>query len=275
MKELEAIIDEQSQLLMWNGYHENVLRNGEPLGSYKEHLKLAVQDLLDKGDFLPDFEPFEVRLFGNFNHGKDKVLFTFSYQYDGLLSQINLKQVEARLDGVPIVINVEKGSDLWSSEEMYARVKQLGSTINSALNEERVAELKKLVSDESSLLAKCGYINQSLANSLEAAIQKAQSEPDKVHHFRITGKLKTGKEMEVMHYKLFYRYHPPSNSLKFKEVNARIGNISETFLGTRLYPVPRVDDMSEYLVGKRNSHVANQIIQHQSPINDPAKRISK
>src|SRR5687768_13804198 len=102
MKELDAIIDEQALLLKWNGYTENLLNNGEKEGSYKEHLKSAIHDFLDREGAFVENETFQVPLLGYFNSGKDKVLFTFSYEYDPLLLEITLKEIEARYDNVPL-----------------------------------------------------------------------------------------------------------------------------------------------------------------------------
>lgn len=74
MKELYSIIDEQALVLKWNGYDEKSLNNGEAEGNYKEHLKLAVQELLENTTILFDKNLFSYICLGTSAMGK--ILYT-------------------------------------------------------------------------------------------------------------------------------------------------------------------------------------------------------
>ncbi|GEP97696.1 hypothetical protein [Chitinophaga cymbidii] len=260
MKELDSIIEEQVLLLKWNGYDESRLHNGEAEGSYKEHLKLAVQHLLDSNSTLLDKEPFQVHLFGCFNQQKDKVLFTFTYEYDGLLSQISLKEIEARMDDVPLTIPVELGSDVWTSQELYQRVKLLSEGITGSLHHQKTEQLHQLIQLEINRLRDCSYTASHLQAHLAAAINKAEATPGKQHNFIINGKLKSYSQQDAMYYRLHYNYQPSTTALQLKSIHARIGGISRTFLGTTAFPIPPAPDIHQYLINIKNIHAAQKII---------------
>lgn len=260
MKELDHIIEEQALLLKMNGYSEKHLRNGEAEGSYKEHLKTALQDLLNSNDSLLDIEPFRVKLFGFFNNKKDIVLFTLAYDYDPLLAQITLKEIEATLNNTPLAVPIEKGSDVWTSQELYERVKLLSTTIDAKQENEKLLHQQNIVHHEIKLLSEHGYLSNGLEEHFITAIKAATGNPNHETHFKITGKLKYGPEHDSMTYKLHYSYHPGTNHLKFKSVFAKLGHASETFLGTNRRPVPMAKDLFEYLAGLHKAQTANNII---------------
>src|SRR5690606_34562765 len=138
----------------------------------------------------------------------DKVLFTFSYEYDSFLSQITLKEIEARLNNVPVTIPVEKESDIWNAKELYQRVKLLSDGVNTALEQEHDKLIKEVISRESDLLYDQGYTG-NLEQHFTQAINKAESEPGKAHHFIIKGKSKLDdKYPYYLDYRLHYSYHP-------------------------------------------------------------------
>lgn len=274
MKNLDAIINEQAMLLMWKGYNEKHLYNGDPEGSYKEQLKTALQDLLEKDTVLLDKEPFYIQLFGYFDRGQDKVLFTFSYEYDALLSQISLKQVEARLNDVPITIPIETGSDLWSSKELYERIKPLSLAVGNALSEEEQKLLEGLVRREVLLLRDNGYIHPQMEAHFKRAIAKAEQAPDKRHDFIIEGKVKVDGCPEIMQYRLHYYYHPTIRKLSLKSLNARMNAVSRTFLGTDKFPVPSAWDIYEYLMRECKTLAARKFInQEHPPVNSRSRKI--
>lgn len=260
MKELDDIINEQASLLKWNGYTEKQLNNGEAEGSYKEHLKLALQNLLESDKVvLFDKEPLYINLFGYFN--QDKVLFTFSYEYDSLLSQLTLKKVEATLDNVPIIVAINGASDIWSSRELYQRVKQLSSTINKAITEERNIEIKNLVQKEITLLKDYGYNNSNLEKLLASSIQKIEnSEAYNKCDFIVRGNLKHDIGSEMMQYKLHYRYMPSNADLRLKSILGRMGAVSKLFVITKDVPVPTADALYKYLSHERKTLAARNVM---------------
>lgn len=260
MKELDTIIEEQALLLKWNGYDEKHLHNGEAEGSYIEYLKLAVQHLLESNTTLLDREPFQVYLFGYFNQHQDKVLFTLTYEYDGALSQISLREIEARLNEVPLTIPVELGSDVWSSQELYQRVKLLSDGINGSLHCQRADQIKQLIEGEMIKLKESSYSAPHLQTKLAKAISKAETMPDNQHSFIIHGKRKSSSHQEVMYFRLHYSYQPSNIALQLKSIHARIGDISRTFLGTTAFPIPPAPDIHQYLMGIKNTHAAQKII---------------
>lgn len=267
MKELDAIINEQALLLKWNGYTEKLLHNGEEEGSYKYHLKSAIQNFLDREGAFVEKETFQVPLFGYFNSGKDKVLFTFSYEYDPLLYEITLKEIEARHNNVPLAITIEKGSDIWSAEDLYNRLKQLSEPVKKAVNSGKTNQLEEIISRELGVLLKNGYTANNIRGNLTNAIHKAQFTPDKGHHFIIKGNHKAESTMNIMQYRLHYYYHPVGYELHLKSINARLGSVSKTFLGTKQYPIPPAPDIYNYLLNECKSLTARKIIHtQQSPL---------
>lgn len=266
MKELDAIIDEQALLLKWNGYTEKLLHNGEKEGSYKEHLKSAIQDFLDKEGAFVEREIFQVPLFGYFNSGRDKVLFTFSYEFDPLLLEITLKEIEARHNNVPLAVTIEKGSDVWPAEDLYNRLKQLSEPVKKAVDSRKANQLEEIISRELGALLKNGYTAGNIRVSLTNAIHKAQVTPDKGHHFIIKGSHKAEGSVNVMQYRLHYCYRPVAYELHLKSINAQLGSISKTFLGTKQYPIPPAPDIYNYLMNECKSLTARKIIHaQQSP----------
>lgn len=263
MKELDAIIEEQALLLKWNGYTEKLLHNGEEEGSYKGHLKSVIQDFLDREGAFVEKETFQVPLLGYFNSGKDKVLFTFSYEYDPLLSEITLKEIEARHNNVPLVITIEKGSDVWPADDLYKRLMQLSEPVNKATFTEKANHLEGIISSELETLRENGYIGCNIRLNLTNAIHKAEATPDKVHHFIVKGNHKIEGDLNIMQYRLHYYYHPIGCELHLKSVNARLGSVSKTFLGTKQYPIPPAPDIYNYLLNEYKSLSAKRIIQFQ------------
>jgi hypothetical protein len=263
MKELDAIIEEQALLLKWNGYTEQLLHNGEKVGNYKEHLKSTLQNFLDREGAFVEKETFQVPLFGYFNSGKDKVLFTFSYEFDPLLLEITLKEIEARHSNVPLVVTIEKGSDVWPAEDLYNRLKQLSEPVKKAMDSEKVNQLEKIINREVGALKENGYTADGIRTNLTTAIRKAQITLDKGHHFVIKGNHKAEGSMNVMQYRLHYHYHPVGCELHLKSINARLGSVSKTFLGTNQYPIPPAGDIYNYLLNECKSLSAKKIIRSQ------------
>ena len=266
MKELDAIIEEQAFILKWNGYTEKLLHNGEKEGSYKEQLKSAIQDFLDREGVFVEKETFQLSLLGYFNSGKDKVLFTFSYEYDPLLSEITLKEIAARHNNVPLAITIEKGSDVWPAEDLYNRLKQLSEPVKKARDSEKENHLEEIIGRELRALQDNGYTADSIRINLTNAIRKAQIIRDKGHHFIIKGNHKAEDNSNIMQYRLHYYYHPVGCELHLKSINARLGSVSKTFLGTKQYPIPPAPDIYNYLVNEYKSLSAKRIIHlQQSP----------
>ena len=267
MKELDAIIDEQALLLKWNGYTEKLLNNGEKEGSYKEHLKSAIQDFLDREGAFVENETFQVPLLGYFNSGKDKVLFTFSYEYDPLLLEITLKEIEARHNNVPLAVTIEKGSDVWPAEDLYKRLMQLSEPVKKATYSEKANHLEEIISRELRALQENGYTGYNIRLNLTNAIHKAETTPDKVHHFIVKGNHKIEGNLNIMQYRLHYYYHPVGCELHLKSIDARLGSVSKTFLGTKQYPIPPAPDIYNYLLNECKSLTARKIIHaQQSPL---------
>lgn len=270
MKEIDDIISEQVLLLKWNGYTEKQLNNGEADGSYKEHLKLALQDILEVDKMLFDREPFQMHLFGCFNENKDKVLFTFSYEYDALSSQITLKEVQASLDNIPINISIEKRSDLWNSKELYIRVKELSSTIKTALLDERDIQIKNIIRNEVQLLKENGYTNSTLEKQLTSIINKIESSSSKCSRdLIISDKMKMGDNSDTMHYRLHYNYDSANTILKLKSMYGRIGEVNRIFfMENSTFPVPTADKIYTYLSHENRTYKAQSIVkQGNSPEN--------
>jgi hypothetical protein len=263
MKELDAIIEEQTLLLMWNGYTEKFLHNGEKDGSYKEHLKSAIQDFLDREGAFVAKETFQVPLLGYFNSGKDKVLFTFSFEYDPLLAEITLKEIEARHNNVPLVVTIEKGSDVWPAEELYNRLKQLSEPVKRATEIERANQFEEIINREVEALKENGYTADNIRINLTNAIRKSQAMPGKGHHFIIKGNHKAEGSPNIIQYRLHYYYHPVGSELHLKSINARLGSMSKTFLGTKHYPIPPAPDIYNYLLNECKTLSAKKIIQFQ------------
>ena len=260
MKELYSIIDEQALVLKWNGYDEKSLNNGEAEGNYKEHLKLAVQELLENTTILFDKEPFQLHLFGYFRHGEDIVHFIFNYEYDAALTQISLKEIEARLNNIPLIIPVEFGSDVWNSKELYQRVKLLSDGINNSFHIERTEKVQQLIEQEIIKLKDCNYAAPYLQNLLTTAINKAEGIPNKQQHdFIVNGKLASPSHQDAMYYRLHYNYRPSNIKLQLKSVYARIANVSRTFLGTTAFPIPPAPDIHQYLTNLKNIQTSQKI----------------
>jgi len=274
MKELDDIINEQVLLLKWNGYTEKQLNNEEAEGSYKEHLKLAVQDILQADNVLLDNEVFQLHLFGYFNEKQDKVLFTFSYEYDAFLSQISLKEVQATLNDIPISIAIEKGSDLWSSQEMYKRVRQLSFTVNNALNEERNDLIKSIILKELRSLHENSYLNPLIENRLNDVVRKIEcNKTDQPRNFTISGKYSRTAEAQTMVYRLHYRYDPVSLHLQLKSVYGRVGNTKRVFIATNNMQIPSADRMFTFLKNENKSQKARTIANHAIPSARLRKRL--
>lgn len=260
MKGLDAMIEEQALLLMWNGYTEKLLHNGEKEGSYKEHLRSAIQDLFDREGAFVEKEIFQVPLLGYFNSGRDKILFTFSYEFDPLLLEITLKEIEARHNNVPLAVTIEKGSDVWPAEDLYNRLKQLSEPVKKAMDIEKANHLEEVISRELGALQGNGYAGDNIRVHLASAIRKAQVAPDKEHHFVIKGNHKDEVGLNVMQYRLHYYYHPVGCVLSLKSINARLGSVSKTFMGTKQYPIPPAPDIYNYLLNECKSLTARKII---------------
>lgn len=274
MKELDDIVNEQALLLKWNGYTEKQLNNGEAEGSYKEHLKLALQDILEADRVLFDREPFQVHLFGCFNQGKDKVLYTFSYEYDAFLSQISLKEVQATLNDVPISVSIDKGSDIWSSQEMYKRVRALSATVNRAFNEERDILVKGIIQKELELLKDNDYASPGIESRLTRILSKIENDtPKQPQNFKISGKYKVEMKPDVMNFKLHYYYDPANLNLQLKSVYGRVGNASRVFMTSITFPIPSADGMYTFLYHENKSQNARKLLGQSARSQDLKRRL--
>ncbi|SIO53815.1 hypothetical protein [Chitinophaga niabensis] len=259
MKKLDSIVAEQALLLRANGYSEEYLNNGEAEGSYVEHLKLALEPVIDKDDLLFDCEPFDMQLLGVFDQ-KDRVLFTFSYEFDVFNSQITLKQIEARLNDVQLIIIIDKGSDVLASRELYEKVKSLSQVVNNFQEKEAAQYYDNLIEREKHLLATNGYHNTNVEVQFRNTIERGKKDSSIIQSFIIHGTSKTGDMFDKMQYRLHYEYHPLKREFRLKSVYAKVDGEARIFKGTDSYPIPPAIDIYRYLLEEINKKRAALIL---------------
>ncbi|MDF2190509.1 hypothetical protein [Paraflavitalea sp. CAU 1676] len=188
MQDIEGIIREHARILRDKGYNEKALNNGEEDGMYKTHLRIAVQDILDKDIVLFDNEHLSVKMFGSFNHGQDKVLFDFTYEFNSFNNSLTLKQLEATLNKVPLAIHIDGFEDLWHSRDIYERLKEFSININQALDYQERQVKSEVIKSFASCITELGYENASIKppgwiHRKLNKIDQSVSMKDKTRHF--------------------------------------------------------------------------------------------
>jgi hypothetical protein len=214
MKEIDWIIQEQSKLLKSKGYNETKLNSPEIEGSYKLHLKDAVQDILDRDAVSVGNEKIQLRLIGYF--GTDKVSFTFQYDFDTTDNSLTLQQVEATLNKISLPVKIENGRDLWKADELFQRVKQLEGALNNHLNKEWNDKIEKLFTGQAHILATKGYANEIKWTEKFQKLLAAHlsQEADKVS-FRVILRSHNRPPLES---RFHFTFHPPGPILTLNSI---------------------------------------------------------
>lgn len=113
------IVELHEDLLKTRGYDEAGLSSPDKPGwfmkQFERELSLAIQ-----GAHVYN-EPcdFQLKTAGFFNKDADLILFTFHYEYDPQKTDVQLKRLDAKMDGREIGIDLKRNADLPSSATVH------------------------------------------------------------------------------------------------------------------------------------------------------------
>lgn len=260
---LNKLVEEQAFWLRVRGYDEKGLNNNEQEGSYKEHLKEGVRTILNSDVVLLDKEPFIVHSFGLFGE-KDKVHFAFKYEYNSFDQRISLKEVEATLNQVSIATQIEMMDDLWPSNDLYQRTKELSEPIVAAVKENRKENIQQLIAQTSNSLKGLEYEKYSdkskgwIEKRLTKMLGKAESKPDSIYYFNLHTKLQNGAV--AIKASIQFEYVAQIQYLNLRRIHAKLGNYEETVL-QQSKAIPKAGDLITTIQHKQSLAKANKISQ--------------
>ncbi|WP_127127962.1 hypothetical protein [Pseudoflavitalea rhizosphaerae] len=258
-KGLDAIIYDSAKILKEKGYDEKGLNNGEPEGMFKSHLKAQLQHLLESDETIIGVHQFQVQNFGFYNNGDDIVRFTFSYDFED--QKITLKEVEAEFKGVPINQTIDRLSDIWTSQDMYRRVKELWIIVHDENLTILEGNVNDVIQNESGRLRHLGYEqNGQLNRKLQAEIFKSMEKESPTNHFSLKAtRFCPQGEMKVT---LYYEYIQDIFQLKLKSIRADLNNRKVEYSNDGTSPIPSLNDLKSFFVKQKND-LANKLINHK------------
>lgn len=259
-KGIDAIIYESVKILKEKGYDEKGLSNGEPEGMFKTHLKTQLQELLDSDENLVGIYQFYVKNVGFYNNGDDIVRFTFSYDYNPELQEIALTGIEAELNEVPLNQDISVLSDIWTSKDMYERLKELRSMVQNHNIVSQNEKLQKLFQRESTHLHHLGFEqNGQLGRKLKAEMVKSVDKGKKTDHFSI--KARRFCSLGEMKLSLYYQFIPEIDLLKVKSIIAELNNQKVAYSNDGTSPIPSLEDL-KFFYSKHKNDLANKLADH-------------
>lgn len=260
-KGLDAIIYESVKILKEKGYDEKGLNGGEPEGMFKNHLKTQLQHLLESDETLIGIHQFQVQNFGFYSDGDDVVRFTFNYDYDPENSSIALKEIEAELKGVSINQSIDLLSDIWTSQDMCNRLKELSMLVQEHDFTMLEGKIFCTIQMEKVRLKNLGYEqNGQLEKKLRAEIVRSFSKGRKTDHFVVKAqRFHSQGEMKV---NIYYEFIPDIFQLKLKSIRAELNSQKVEYSNDGTSPIPSLDDLKAFY-SKHKNDFSKKLAEHK------------
>lgn len=118
------ILDEHRDLLKSKEYDEVSLHSPDKVGWFMRQLKIYFSVGSNDAHKFNEKNEFDLKAIGFFNHDMDMVVFKFNYEYNPETMDLNIKSLEAELDGERLRFILKENKDLPSSKEIYKNLSQ-------------------------------------------------------------------------------------------------------------------------------------------------------
>lgn len=118
------ILDEQKDLLKSKGYDEVSLHSPDKEGWLMRQLQIYFSISSNDAHKFGEKNDFDLKAIGFFNHDMDMVLFRFNYEYNPETLELNIKNLQAKMDNEQVNFVLKENKGLPSSKDIYKKLSE-------------------------------------------------------------------------------------------------------------------------------------------------------
>jgi hypothetical protein len=125
MSQIWKILDEHMEWLKEHGYDEEQLSNGAHPGQFMNTLHRMFSDCIQYALFIKEEQEFTIHATGFFENHRDLVLLTFHYTVDKELTGLNIKKLDATMNGISNLYTVQADwmKEIPNAKEVHQKLK--------------------------------------------------------------------------------------------------------------------------------------------------------
>jgi hypothetical protein len=282
MFDLITILDEHRELMLERGYADIGLGTAEEPGIYMQQLEqqfsFHIQDTL----FKKDNREFDLKAIGFFNEEQHLVNFLFHYKLDARNKMIELKSLQAEMNGVTKQFILHRNMyQLPNSKTIVsALMKELQLVnVDSPVHSHPTADLettsshRQVLLEHKEALAEKGYTNKEyfpyregfLFKKLEAKVSKRFYDPNERQDFLIRTHGFFDAQNDEVKFNFFYTVNSSEHLVQLNSMVAELGD------KRIVYPMKEANDLPPALnVWK---HLTNNLIEEKTQVIYPKEKI--